>query len=201
MDARDMQCLLQFLKNTDGNRYYTGQVDGIWGSRSRSALRAFQSRWPGLNPTGEGERATYDALQQAVAEGFPETEEAASDGSFWQEIRYFKREEFRCKCGGKYCGGFPAEPREQLVKIADRLRKNLGVPVTVVSGPRCPDWNRLQGGVENSQHMYGEAADIYAAGCSQAQVEAELDRIGGVRYHYPIDGSSNVHFDIPKGVR
>jgi uncharacterized protein YcbK (DUF882 family) len=49
--------------------------------------------------------------------------------------------------------------------------------------------------------MYGEAADLYAAGCSQAQVEAELDRIGGVRYHYPIDGSSNVHFDIPKGAR
>jgi uncharacterized protein YcbK (DUF882 family) len=55
--------------------------------------------------------------------------------------------------------------------------------------------------VENSQHKYGEAADIYAAGCSQAQVEAELDRIGGVRYHYPISGSSNVHFDIPKGER
>ena len=29
--------------------------------------------------------------------------------------------------------------------------------------------------------------------------KAELDRIGGVRYHYPIAGSSNVHFDIPKG--
>jgi uncharacterized protein YcbK (DUF882 family) len=47
--------------------------------------------------------------------------------------------------------------------------------------------------------MYGEAADIYARGKSQAEVEAELDRIGGVRYHYPIAGSSNVHFDIPKG--
>ena len=43
-----------------------------------------------------------------------------------------------------------------------------------------------------------EAADICAVGCTQAQVEAELDRIGGVRYHYPIAGSSNVHFDIPK---
>ena len=200
MDAKDMQCLLLFLKDRNGNRYYTGQVDGIWGSRSRSALRAFQSRWPRLDPTGEGDEAAYAALRQAVAEGFPETE-AAGDGSFWQEICYFTREEFRCKCGGKYCDGFPAEPREQLVRIADRLRKNLGVPITVVSGLRCPEWNRIQGGVADSQHMYGEAADIWAAGCSQAQVEAELDRIGGVRYHYPISGSSNVHFDIPKGVR
>ena len=195
-----MQCLLLFLKDGNGNRYYTGQVDGIWGSRSGSALRAFQSRL-GLNPTGEGDEATWDALRQAVAEDFPETEEAAGDGSFWQEIRYFTREEFRCKCGGRYCGGFPAEPREQLVRIADQLRKNLGVPITVVSGLRCPEWNRIQGGVENSQHMYGEAADIYAAGCSQGQVEAALESIGGVRYHYPISGSSNVHFDIPKGVR
>ena len=200
MDTKDMQCLLLFLKDRNGNRYYTGQVDGIWGSRSRSALRAFQSRWTGLDPTGEGDEAAYAALRQAVAEGFPETEDAG-DGSFWQEICYFTREEFRCKCGGKYCDGFPAEPREQLVRIADRLRKNLGVPITVVSGLRCPEWNRIQGGVADSQHMYGEAADIWAAGCSQAQVEAELDRIGGVRYHYPIDGSSNVHFDIPKGVR
>lgn len=201
MDAKDMQCLLQFLKDGQGNRFYTGQVDGIWGSRSRSALRAFQSRWPGLEPTGEGDPSTHAALRQAVTEGFPEAPEAAGDGSFWQQIRYFTREEFRCKCGGRYCSGFPAEPREQLVRIADRLRKNLGVPITVVSGLRCPQHNAAVGGVPDSQHMYGEAADIYAAGCSQAQVEAELDRIGGVRYHYPIDGSSNVHFDIPKGVR
>ena len=201
MDAKDMQCLLQFLKDGQGNRFYTGQVDGIWGSRSRSALRAFQSRWPGLEPTGEGDPSTHAALRQAVTEGFPEAPEAAVPGSFWQQIRYFTREEFRCKCGGRYCSGFPAEPREQLVRIADRLRKNLGVPITVVSGLRCPQHNAAVGGVPDSQHMYGEAADIYAAGCSQAQVEAELDRIGGVRYHYPIDGSSNVHFDIPKGVR
>lgn len=201
METKDMQCLLLFLKDADGSRYYTGQVDGIWGTRSRSALRAFQSDWPGLNPTGQGDEATFAALRQAVAEGIPRKEEAAGSGSFWEDITYFTREEFRCKCGGKYCSGFPAEPQEQLVKIADRLRKNLGVPVTVVSGLRCPTWNRIQGGVADSQHMYGEAADIYAAGCSQAQVEAELDRIGGVRYHYPISGSSNVHFDIPKGAR
>ena len=101
----------------------------------------------------------------------------------------------------KYCGGYPAEPKEAMVRIADQLRKNLGVPITVVSGLRCDTWNRIQGGVENSQHKYGEAADIYARGVSQAAVEAELDKIGGVRYHYPISGSSNVHFDIPKGAR
>lgn len=201
MSVKDIQCLLCFLKRQNGTGYYTGAIDGIWGSLSRKGLRDFQEDYLGLTVTGEADAATKAALRRAVAEGIPRKEETAGEGGFWEEIEYFEREEFRCKCGGKYCGGFPAEPKEQLVRIADQLRRNLGVPITVVSGLRCPTWNSIQGGVADSQHMYGEAADIYAAGCTQVQVEAELDRIGGVRYHYPIDGSSNVHFDIPKGAR
>lgn len=172
------QRILCSITDDNGDYYYNGPLDGLWGPESQKAADRFLKDF-----TGE---------QTAVPE---------EEGMFWDEIRYFKREEFRCKCGGQYCSGFPAEPREAMVRIADQLRKNLGVPITVVSGLRCPTWNTLQGGVENSQHMYGEAADIYARGKSQAEVEAELDRIGGVRYHYPITGSSNVHFDIPKGDR
>ena len=175
-------------------------------SSRTSACTAFQQDFGGIQVDGKGGQETDKALRHAVAydmfkvdETKEETVEAA--GSFWDEIQYFKREEFRCKCGGKYCNGFPAEPQEQLVRIADQLRKNLGVPVTIVSGLRCPTWNKIQGGVENSQHMYGEAADIYCRGISQLRVETELDNIGGVRYHYAISGSSNVHFDIPKGKR
>lgn len=172
------QRILCSVTDDNGDYYYNGPLDGLWGPASQEAADRFLRDFTGEQTTA------------------PEEE-----GTFWDEIRYFKREEFRCKCGGQYCSGFPAEPREAMVRIADQLRKNLGVPITVVSGLRCPTWNTLQGGVENSQHMYGEAADIYARGKSQAEVEAELDRIGGVRYHYPIDGSSNVHFDIPKGAR
>ena len=172
------QRILCSITDDNGDYYYNGPLDGLWGPASQEAADRFLRDFSGEQTTA------------------PEDE-----GTFWDEIRYFKREEFRCKCGGQYCSGFPAEPREAMVRIADQLRKNLGVPITVVSGLRCPTWNTLQGGVENSQHMYGEAADIYARGKSQAEVEAELDRIGGVRYHYPIAGSSNVHFDIPKGSR
>lgn len=172
------QRILCAIPDDNGDYYYNGPLDGLWGPESQKAADRFLKDFAGEETTA------------------PEEE-----GTFWDEIQYFKREEFRCKCGGKYCSGFPAEPKEAMVRIADQLRKNLGVPITVVSGLRCPTWNSLQGGEENSQHMYGEAADIYAAGCSQSKVEAELDRIGGVRYHYPIAGSSNVHFDIPKGSR
>lgn len=206
MTIKQRQNLLAYLG------YYVGAIDGIFGSGSREATKAFQRDFFQDESKVDGVcgAETEKALAHAVCYGMPakkvevttkeETTKEAT-GTFWDEIEFFDREEFRCKCGGKYCNGFPAEPKEQLVRIADQLRKNLGVPITIVSGLRCPTWNRIQDGVENSQHMFGEAADIYAAGKSQLRVETELDAIGGVRYHYPIDGSNNVHFDIPKGAR
>ena len=197
MTIRQRQHLLAYLG------YYVGTVDGDWGSGSRAACTAFQQDFGGIVVDGHGGTETDKALKHAVAYDMFKVDKVDETvtGSFWDEIQYFKRDEFRCKCGGKYCNGFPAEPKEQMVRIADQLRKKLGVPITVVSGLRCPTWNTLQGGVENSQHMYGEACDIYASGMSQLRVETELDNIGGVRYHYPITGSDNVHFDIPKGAR
>lgn len=199
MTNKQRQNLLQYLD------YYIGLPDGDWGSLSREACKAFQ-RDRNLTPDGYGGPETDKALLYAVYNDLKKSQpvedstvaNSATTGTFWDEIEFFDREEFRCKCGGKYCNGFPAEPKETMVRIADQLRRNLGVPITIVSGLRCPEWNRIQGGVDNSQHMYGEAADIYAAGQSQLRVETELDNIGGVRYHYPIRGSNNVHFDIPK---
>lgn len=198
MDVEKKQCLLKFLD------YYEGRVDGIWGPNSRRATQNFQRDFGGLKVTGEFDDETAMAARHTVAYGLPGRDEAPEEettGSFWDEIEFFDREEFRCQCGGRYCNGFPAEPQEQLVRILDQLRRNLGVPITIISGLRCPTHNANSGGVANSQHMYGEAADIKARGISQLVVEAELDRIGGVRYHYPIKGSNNVHFDIPKGNR
>ena len=201
MTIKQRQHLLAYLG------YYVGAIDGDWGAGSKAAATAFQKD-RNLTPDGIGGPETDKALRYAVANDIMKPEPVPDEdnnvpvtGTFWDEIEFFTREEFRCKCGGKYCNGFPAEPKEQLVRIADQLRKNLGVPITVVSGLRCPEWNRIQNGVKTSQHQYGEAADIYARGKTQAQVERELDRIGGVRYHYAIAGSSNVHFDIPMGAR
>jgi hypothetical protein len=195
MTVKQKQHLLAYLG------YYDADVDGNWGPLSEEACISFQRAF-GLEDDGVCGKQTEKALKHAVTYDMAENKEDQSEsGTFWDEIEFFDREEFRCKCGGKYCNGFPAEPKESMVRIADQLRRNLGVPITVVSGLRCSQWNSIQGGVDNSQHMFGEAVDIWAQGKSQAVVEAELDRIGGVRYHYPIDGSSNVHFDIPKGAR
>ena len=200
MTTKQRQHLLAFLG------YYVGNVDGEWGALSKTACTAFQKDFGGIKVDGFGGTETDKALCHSVAYGMPakkvdKSEKEDITGTFWDEIEYFTRDEFKCKCGGKYCKGYPHEPDERMVRIVNQLRKNLGVPITIVSGLRCRTWNAIQGGVSNSQHMYGEAADIYAEGVSQSRVEAELDKIGGVRYHYAIKGSSNVHFDVPKGNR
>lgn len=44
--------------------------------------------------------------------------------------------------------------------VLDPVRRFLNRPVTVTSGYRCARLNEAVGGVENSQHRYGQAADI-----------------------------------------
>ena len=127
-------------------------------------------------------------------------EDSPATGTFWDGIVYFKRNEMRCKCGGRYCNGFPAEPQQLLMELADRARKHFGRPAHVVSGLRCARWNQIQGGVANSQHMYGEAMDIRIDGVSADELLAWMKQQPEVRYCYRIN-STNVHFDIPKGKR
>ena len=47
-------------------------------------------------------------------------------------------------------------------QVLDPLREWYGKPIYVNSGYRCPQLNRLVGGVPGSQHLKGEAADITA---------------------------------------
>lgn len=44
--------------------------------------------------------------------------------------------------------------------ILDKARAHFGKPIHVNSGYRCPELNEKIGGVKNSQHLKGEAADI-----------------------------------------
>ena len=78
-----------------------------------------------------------------------------------------------------------AEIKQKLEVLIDELldpvREAWGKPIRVNSGYRCPKLNKAVGGVANSQHMKGEAADLNAGSVSLNKQLFELIR---TRYEY-----------------
>lgn len=79
----------------------------------------------------------------------------------WDRMRFFKPQDFECKCG--MCGG--AGPVSiDLVRKLEEIRVETDQPIVVTSGCRCEAHNREVGGAPNSAHLnkYGccRAADI-----------------------------------------
>ena len=182
MTAKQKQCLLEYLG------CYTGAIDGIWGEKSRQATEDFQ-RSCGLDPDGVFGEETARRIREVIAAG-----EAPVAGSFWDEIQYFRRDEpfIACPCGK--CGGFPVEPSEKLMRLADRVREHFGAPMIPTSTVRCPAHNAAVGGVPTSYHLKGKAMDFYIKGLTASTVLAWV-RTQGVHYAYAIDGSA-VHMDV-----
>ena len=178
------QCLLKYLG------YYAGDIDGNFGPLSKMATAGFQDDY-GLDPDGEfGPLTEAKALEAVVGTAQPVEPENFLDGT-----KYFDREEFRCKCGSKYCNGFPAEPAKKLVTLADRVREHFGAPMIVSSVIRCKTHNANVGGAAASRHMSGKAMDFTVRGKTAAQVLAYVQAQPEVRYAYAID-SNYVHMDV-----
>ena len=199
MTVTQKQHLLAYLG------YYVGNIDGVWGAMSRTACIAFQKDFGGIAADGIAGKETEKALQHAVAYGMPakdvtDINVGNKTGTFWDEIEYFTRDEFKCKCGGRYCNGYPAEMQKEVVAVANRARRIFGARAYVISGLRCAQHNANEGGVANSQHMYGEAIDLCIEGVTADQLLAFIVAQPEIRYAYAIN-ATNVHFDIPKGAR
>ena len=61
--------------------------------------------------------------------------------------------------------------------VLDPIRERFAIPVIVTSGYRCEKVNKLVGGVDNSQHMKGEAVDFCFAGFSKKEMAAAFFEI------------------------
>ena len=192
MTLKQKQALLTYLG------YYSGAIDGIWGEQSKGATVGFQLHY--MEPDdvdGDFGPKTEKRILEVIATGEkPDKTDCTSDctnvqnnstvnstdintGIFWDEIKYFRKSEFSCKCC-KYCYGYPAEIDMDMVKIADQIREKIGKPITINSGLRCKTHNANVGGVSNSQHLYGNAADLGCpSGCTPAQMASIAEDIMG----------------------
>ena len=72
---------------------------------------------------------------------------------------FFDSKEFASRDGAPSPYG-PMNVRQELVDFLNQLRLRFGKPLIVTSGYRSPEHNKAVGGVANSYHTQGLAADI-----------------------------------------
>ena len=192
MTTKQIQALLTYLG------YEPGEVDGLRGKNTRRAVLAFQAQ-EGLEADGSPGPKTQAALLEAVACGRCRQVQASGAQTvpeWWADIRYFKRTDsgIACPCGR--CGGFPVEPTERLMRLADRVREAAGAPMCPSSTVRCQAHNdELSGSVPNSRHLSGKAMDFCIRGCGADRALALVRQQPEVRYAYAID-NRYVHMDV-----
>ena len=127
--------------------FYDGKIDGKWGDKCRKATLALQKKYFSRKKDQDGVYGN-------------DTDILLRSAYNCRDLKYFKLTEFKCKCGGKYCTGYPAVLSRSLVTKLDKtLRPKYGA-MSIISGMRCKRWNVIQGGVSNSEHTKGKAVDF-----------------------------------------
>ena len=188
MTNEQKQCLLRYLG------YYDDDVDGIWGAKSEQATIDFQKD-NDLAEDGVFGNAVEAKMLEHIGKGTGVKKAATNKADSWKDIKHFDKTEFACKCGGKYCNGYPDDPQLKLIRVADAIREKANRPAIVTSGVRCKQHNANVGGVSNSRHLSGKAMDFRIDGWSSSKLLAEVKTYPEIRYAYAID-SAHVHMDI-----
>lgn len=173
--------LVEVIK--DVQRKIGTAVDGLVGTNTIAKCKEYQSK-NGLNVDGICGVNTRARLN------------ASTSNLTWDDIKYFKKSEFDCKCG---CGLNNIDLK--LVKILDEIREYFGKPMLITCGCRCTSYNRKVGGIANSKHLKGKAADIWISGVSKSALLAKCkEYVASGRATYTYTNESNmkyaVHIDI-----
>ena len=118
-------------------------------------------------------RGVTDYLSVASIDMSQTQEQVSSEGLF---AKYFSRDEFACHC----CGELPENGiNPRLQSLLDSMRERVGGPLVISCAYRCPSHNAEVGGVPDSQHVLGNAADVQLpAGWSVEALHALAEECG-----------------------
>lgn len=117
------------------------------------------------------------------------------DSNNIRDFKNFTLNEFKCKCGGKYCSGFPVGFSYELASQLQNIRNHFGRAVIITSAVRCNQHNKNVGGVAKSKHKEGRAVDFYVKGISYNTLKNYVSSLPHKNYYYNISGSV-MHYDI-----
>ena len=77
----------------------------------------------------------------------------------WSQVKWFKREEFACRCCGR------ADVQPALIFALDELRERYAKPIRISSGFRCSTHNQnVSNTGASGPHTTGLAADLLVSG-------------------------------------
>ena len=180
MTTKQIQLLLAFLG------YDPGTIDGLDGSNTQRAVRAFQADF-GITADGIAGEATQKALRHAVAYGMPEreVEEAKPKRDESEQVeaeRYLQADgcyhiprgvdvrlsknlmAHEVHCQGKGCCT-ESIISKRMVETYQDIRDEYGDAIEIAmaggSGYRCDTHNREVGGASGSLHKIGCAFDMH----------------------------------------
>lgn len=111
-------------------------------------------------------------------------------------IGFFDTKEFESKDGRPSPFDETVVKRELIVML-NAIRSRYGRPIVINSGYRSPEHNKAVGGVANSQHVLGTAADIRPLSENMADLPElqsicdEMNPRGGVGFY-----DTFVHVDV-----
>ncbi len=179
MTTKQIQLLLTYLE------YDPGPIDGLDGSKTRDAVKAFQAS-ESLTVDGVVGAQTEKALLDAVSNGRvykpPDTANADKTAAVGDAAQYlradgcyhiprgvevrltknFMASEIHCQ-GVGCCTESVISKR--IMDLAQEIRDDLGEPLCIGtaqgSGYRCKAHNAAVGGAGNSLHMISDAVDLH----------------------------------------
>lgn len=111
---------------------------------------------------------------------------------------HFNSKEFECHCG--QCGMITMN--QLLIMELEAIRYIVNEPIYINSGYRCKSYNHKVGGVKNSQHVLGNAADIRCKSLSAVELGDILLKMYPNQYGIGIytrnedEDKHFVHFDV-----
>jgi zinc D-Ala-D-Ala carboxypeptidase len=138
-------------------------ADGVFGPKTFEAVMDFQRGYAFsmLRIDGHAGEQTQEALRHAVQSG-------------GRTSPHFRFVEFKSKGNGWI------KLSRDLVLGLEEYRDLVGGPVAIDSGYRDPAHNKAVGGAKNSQHLYGNAADLDPV--KPVAPVKQLQRFSGIGY-------------------
>ncbi|MGA8116316.1 MAG: D-Ala-D-Ala carboxypeptidase family metallohydrolase [Actinocatenispora sp.] len=144
-------------------------VDGVFGNGTAGAVQRFQSAY-GLAADGIAGPATQAALN-ALEKGDGSTAHFA-----WSEMWEPATGNF---AGGAVSAAAAQENCRRLMYKLEALRVKLGnLPIHINSAFRNVQDNTNSGGIPNSMHLYGAAADMYVSGVPNRTIYQKAETCG-----------------------